>query len=435
MIFDRRWLEDDFWHPMMEIGRWGYFRLLFALFFFGVIPLLNKANANDVNFVNEVLLPADQGNALDPASISATDDGGFILTGSMNFKGWSVKVDAKGKILWRYDLGPEIDHSHVQGVKIQGAIPMQDGGTYLFASMPRAVGSKAPNTLMVHVNADGKELSRRFLSSPSVGEVEGIYLNEDARCVRWLDGFAYVAYVSFVANERKSTRVGNRIVFPLDKKFYWVAFFDSHGDVRWEKRLPSATVGTTRLGPLRIVEGNLIFSATDNTNTDIASADKDGQFAFHSNISGSYNLIESTSASNGIQLFGYQDSKVTLVSMDSALRETGRSLSDLKDFVGQGYRLGDGSYLMVGSRIHTTGETYTTALANLNAAFQVSNIKDFPHSEAPTFLDGGRVADTVRTAVPGRFVVVRKLTKISDGKGTGLSPIFQGAVIDFVKTN
>jgi hypothetical protein len=385
---------------------------------------------------SEALIAADEGASLDPASISNTNDGGLILTGSMNFNGWAVKTDAKGKVLWRYDLSPETDRSQIQGVRIESAISMLDGSAFACVNMPRALGSKAASALLVHLSSSGQELGKKLIFPASEGRGDGTYRSTNVRCAKWADGFVYVGQESFVASERKFTKIGNQIVFPLDKRFYWIVAFDSSGNVKWERQVPSETASVATIGPLYVLNKKLYFSATDNISTDILKVEDRGTSYLHKNIAGSLSFITPFQAGDGMQMVGYQKYDAFVISLNDVLVETNRTTSIIKDFIGQAYRLNDNSYVIAGSRIHATGETYTTGMVHLDPSFKNPRLMDFPRSKAPAFLDNGRIAAITPSYIDGAFVVVRKLTQVVEAnKPIDAPPMLRGAVLDFVQVN
>lgn len=406
-----------------------------ALALIGVKTLSTVSYASEPTFLGEALIHADDGASLDPLSISQSDEGGFYVTGSSGIDGWVVKTDAKGNVLWRYDLHAELDRSKFQSAKILGAASAENGDTYLCAALPRSVGSTLPSNLFLRLDRKGLEIARQPFSPDAKGRNEGSYLNANAKCLSWGKDFVFVGYENFIASDRTQTIVNHHITFPQDKRFYWIVVFDENGRIKKEWQIPSDTTSLAAIGSAYVSGGVLFFSATDNENTDVIAIDAKSNSITKKTVAGSAQIITPTQLSHDIQVLSFGKSSANIDYFDTNLQEKRESTIPLDHFMGSPYRLSDGSYAIFGSRVHTRGETFTTGIAVLGPALNKADFVDLPHSAAPIYLDGGRVVAVTAGYKANEFVLVRKLAQVSKVNDLGATPIFRGVVIDFVQVN
>jgi hypothetical protein len=408
-------------------------RFVFALI--GVTILSNISSASEPTFLGEALIHADDGASLDPLSISQSGTGGFYVTGSSGGDGWVVKTDAKGNVIWRYDLRAELDRSKFQSAKILGAATFQSGNTYLCAELPRSVGSTLPSSLLLRLDDSGHEIDRRPFSPNSESQKDGTYLNANARCLTWGSDFAFVGYEKFIASDRTQTIVDHRITFPQDKSFYWIVVFDEDGRVKKEWRIPSDLTSLAVVGAAYVSGDTLLFSVTDNENTNVVAIDARSNSITKEAIAGSAEIITPDQSNKDFQVLSIGKSSANIVHLDTKLQVQGERTIPLDRFVGSPYGLSDGSLAIFGSRVHALGETYTTGIALLGPALDKATFVDLPRSAAPTSLDGGRIAAVTPGYKAGEFVFARKLIQGLKANDPSAAPMFRGAVIDFVHIN
>lgn len=85
---------------------------------------------NEPLFSGQAIIHNDAGAFINPWSISKSEDGGFYVTGALRHDGWAVKTDAKGDVLWRYDLRESTadvvsGYKHNQFVVLRKLMPNQ----------------------------------------------------------------------------------------------------------------------------------------------------------------------------------------------------------------------------------------------------------------------------------------------------------------------
>jgi len=374
--------------------------------------------ANEPIFSGQAIIHNDAGALINPWSISKSDDGGFYVTGAMDRDGWAIKTDAKGDILWRYDLRESAAGLiRPDGVFIDAAVPAHNRETYLCASSHTQVAT------LVRLDRRGYELSRRALSPDPQDRGSGRYVSLGANCMQWGSNFVYIGDEKF--NESYGLHQSG------NDRFYWVIVFDQDGHIKKQWQIPVGVRWAARIAAY-IDRDNLIFYKTDNTNTDLVQIDLSTNVVFKKEISGSVFAIQPLRT---FSLFSFLlRPEVLLLRFRDGIFSLGKNLQEEtkvaalpKNFTAiRAFHFTDGQYVFFGGHSNATNHWSTSGIAVLDAKLQESRIADFPGSIPLPYSDGGEIADVVGGYKHNQFVVLRKLIP----KQTLLS---SGVAIDFIE--
>jgi hypothetical protein len=198
---------------------------LIVTFLMGLF-MTNVAISKDLAITREVIIPREGAWPNEPNIIVRADDGGFILAGGP----WVIKIDADGKVLWRYVRDKLI-------ADYTGAVAMPDGTTFLCGSMQLLGGREFSPSIFTHLDASGNLLNEQLIFPQNKAEHGGSHFDG---CVRWGSGIAVVGRIHNVL--RQASGSGSAFTAPLVEKYYWLMMLDSDGKVQWEKQIPTTLI-------------------------------------------------------------------------------------------------------------------------------------------------------------------------------------------------
>ncbi len=266
----------------------------------------------------EILLDQEDAPVLEPQVAERTRDGGFIVAGKGNRRpnggvaaGGAAKYDTNGKEVWRYStslresLSPRPDSP-----EFFGAAPMPDGSTFLCGEMPHTVPAKteASWAMLTHLDANGHLISENLISPPQkTGKITSLVVQYFHNCVAWGNGVANIGTAIYRKNA-----VGTGID-PSSEVNYWLIALDDKGNQRWEKTIPTgekllsqpaqeltwfsaSNIALLSLGP------DLVFSATNGSDTEVIRLSSSGEVEAHAQFVGNYRLVRPVIPDDVIQL-------------------------------------------------------------------------------------------------------------------------------------
>jgi hypothetical protein len=386
-----------------------------------------------------------------------TSDGGFIIAGSapdpMGPKGWVVKTDEKGRLLWSYytglrDLasvepGQPISYAIHGAPTYYGAFPMPDGSTFLCGQMPNvpAPGSDKPWGILTHLDKTGALISERLLS-PHVEDAEGTKgLETLQQCIRWGDG------VAIVGSAVRYLPRAPGIVSDNSVTFYWVIALNRAGEIRWEKLIPETHVKWGALADGNLVlqsyGSNLVFSATDNSDSEVIDLGPQGEVVARKPLHGQFRLIRSVVPETAIQIWGTGrgKQKSEVVTLNDRMEEVGHKegAPDGDCFPRIIYRMPDQSYVLFASIMHPPSHVLHTAIAHVDGDLRAVRVFE-PLSGPGPFVDFGRLDAAAPAGDPGVFVVAmgviaRGLDSNNRSKLGILPDFIRGVDLNFIKVN
>jgi hypothetical protein len=205
--------------------------------------LINITAFGQIRPIHEETL--DQGISADPFSIVPANDGGFFLALQSTPSPVS-KLDAKGKVLWRFN-GP----SSIEYLEIKMITALPDGGLIVCGSR----GSGGANFKMlpgfvIRLDPSGREIARL---DPGAPNFKGRIFYDVMTCVPWGDGFAISVIES--VNDEATTNFN-----PYTDGRTAVKRLDSNLSLKWSKPLKVGGPGwPTHINPLELPSGDLVF--------------------------------------------------------------------------------------------------------------------------------------------------------------------------------
>lgn len=391
---------------------------------------------------HRALIQTETNSAIDPLVIVKTEDGGFLIAGSIGKfggeLGGAIRTDTQGKILWRYttDLR-EKPAVPSMAPEYRGIVPMPDGSAWLCGNMPYN-SSTYPKGLLTHLDVKGRALDEQLLSPIEPGIV---YLDG---CTRWGDDLAIIGHV--LRFDKKKPLPGELPQQP--STWYWLIVLDKTGKVKWQKEIstrgfePAGIEGTVVLsaGP------NLLFSMTSNTHPDseLVSINVKGEVQAQKKLDGYFVLIRPVRPDGLLQVFGHlpNNGPHVIITFDERLTEIqtvqgGHPSNFLTRLV---YRLPDRSYVIFGSSVHTFGEDYKSAVVHVDSALANERAIDL---DGDGLSDKGSIWAAAPAYQPNEFITARSFFKLDKGNNApsspgGLLPFERGAhgaVLDFIKLN
>jgi hypothetical protein len=417
---------------------------------------LDAPNLSTPVRVAEARIKNEWNNSIEPRVAERTTDGGYIIAGSAGFnagpsitsgimgpKGWVVKTDQSGRVLWSYyrvmpDLEPATPSAPIHdsvhfSPTYHGALSMPDGSTFLCGQMDYLPHSQADKRggLLTHLDKKGVLISERLLS-PNVGETEGTKGIETLQqCIRWGDGIAVVGCAT-----RYMPGSSGDGPLQLATTFYWVLALDRTGKIRWEKLIPTTHIGTALTDGGLVLQAHgpdLVFSAMDNAESEVVHLSPNGQVAARMSLQGQFRLVRSVVPGNTIQIWGVErhEPRSQVLTLNDRMDEIGRKEgAPYEDcFPSSIYRMPDQSYVLFGSIRHSPSLVIHTAIAHVDGNLRAAELFE-PLSGTGTFEDFGRLDAAVPAQDLGTFVVA--MSVVTRGLISN-DPNKPGVMADFIR--
>lgn len=451
------------------------------LFIFGLICLGTSSCASPFNDVAKAAQPTTSISApirigeatikdewddtIQPRVAERTGDGGYIVAGSSGTntdshaggsggpRGWAVKIDKSGRVLWRYYTGLRDLASVKPGVPISysihgaptyyGVVSMPDGSSLLCGQIPNVPrpGSDKPWGILTRLDPKGTLIYERLLSPQAKNMVGEKGVENLQQCIRWGDGFAIVG--SAVRYLPRTPSVGRHDA----ATFYWVLALDRAGKIRWEKLIPATHIQHAGLSDGNLVlqshGSDLVFSATDNTDSEVIDLNLKGDIIARKPLHGQFRLIHSVEPEKVIQVWGIErgapSSEVLTLNdrMDVVERKQGAPNGDC--FPRIIYRMPDQSYVLFASILRPNSGGLHAAIAHVDGNLHTVRVFE-PLSGSESFVDFGRLDAAAPAADLGTFVVAmsvvtRGLNSSDPSKPGALPDFIRGVDLNFVKVN
>jgi hypothetical protein len=380
----------------------------------------------------EVILETDA----DPWAMASTgDDEGStatIIAGNSGRAAWGAKFDGQGKMAWDYTMGLQDQFAYpVPYAQFRGAVSMPDGSAFLCGNMPRPPGSTASWLVLVHLDINGHPLSETF-PTPDSHANPGVAARGASACVRSNDGVIVLAEASRVI------RSVEKDVRPKFERFYWVFATDPAGRIKWETQIPMMLFnGFFQPGIiLTATDAGVIFSATNNLSTELATISDSGVVKFHREIPGRFILVRAQ-VDGRIQLFGTANNQLrsAIVALDDRLAEVSRIEGDYpRNFLANfAYNAQGESIVLFGSTVHDSGANYTSLVVSVDRSLQAGRNFELPYARGP-FKDIGFIRAAAPCGGADKFVVARSVLAVgSDDLTEAARPkMKRGLALDYL---
>ena len=358
----------------------------FAAILFGILLVLSTTAIAKVTILKEVLLTTNLQPAMQPRVAIKGENGSFIVAGSTTAskKGWATRVEGDGKVRWDYGIELLSDDQAlfasqpITSPRFLGAVSMPDGSAFLCGAMPRPPGRYSPG-LLVHVDGDG-QVVREQLILPKLRNELGIAEFDD--CLRLGDDIVLLGRITHFVKPGETPRVS-------PAPAYWLLVVDFAGNIKSEFQInASITNASTEVGPLLLGTGStLVFSATDNLNTEILTVATGSTILARKTMPGRFLLVRPVERDGLIQIYGLvagdvhagSDPLPTVITLSPQLQEIARVAAAQRSVFAARriYREPNKSFVLFGSVVHRVGETFTSAAAQFDASLQSETTFDF----------------------------------------------------------
>lgn len=183
--------------------------LMLGLTINSLIPATAFAT-HHIKVTREILL--ESGISATPEVIVQTHDGGYVVAGTIG-QAWVTRIDAYGKVLWRYAMQNTISWFH-------GAVMLADDSVILCGEIKDTSASRPLRIsgLLTHLDNRGKILSEKKIT-PNDGKEHGLtYLNS---CLPLKDGVGIFGATSNLERGRPALS--------------WFVALDNNGAIKYEK--------------------------------------------------------------------------------------------------------------------------------------------------------------------------------------------------------
>lgn len=352
----------------------------------------------------EVIIKDESGFVPEPHVMSRTDDGGFIIAGSLG-RAWAIKIDAAGKVLWRNLQDKPLAGGGYAAV-FTGAVAMPDGSTYLCGNTSFPPSVYTPSLLM-HLDATGQLINEQ-LYIPKNRTEHGLS-NFDS-CTRWGDKLMLIGHI-FQFNNSKD-------FLKNDENYYWLLMLDTSGKIVWEKQIPTAFDTIERAKSILMAsDSSLVLAGYRIDKTELFRISVTGKLiAKKKPLDGFFEFARPVVPDGVLQLYGLNqtDKVFELITLDDRLEEIKQVQGDHGlDFGGRFvYRMPDQSLVLFGRELH---ERYKSAVGHVDSKLQSVQKIELVHGEP--FYDGSYIGAAASAGSDGEFVTVKPLTKHQPNEG------------------
>ena len=387
----------------------------------------------------EILIRRQDSLPIEPLVVEKTNDGGFVIAGGSGLTAWAAKSNAKGQTVWNYSTNLREPFLSVhQAPTYYGVAPMADGSTYLCGIMPHSAGANTSRALLTHVDAKGQLLNESLVSpfGQTNGAVKFAFFQN---CTRWGDD------VAIMGPAERILRPASAGVLPLIEHCYWIVVLDAKGRVKWERLIPASSGIETTLGMAHVVllpvGSDLVFSNTDNSNTELVRLSASGEIQARQQFSGQLRLIRPVVPDDLIELWGTsRDVPVSMViTLDQRLEEVHRIEGYPKRsfFPTVVYRMPDRSFCLFGTSTHTSGQNRRTGIAHVDRDLLSARLFE-PITRPGPYIDSGQLTAAASIGGTGEFAVAMPIAlheiDINHFAGRNVPVGFtRGMALDFVE--
>lgn len=372
-------------------------------------------NMKELVLTREVIIKDESGFVPEPHVMSRTDDGGFIIAGSLG-RAWAIKINTAGKVLWR-NLQPPPRADGGYAAVFTGIVAMPDGSTYLCGNMSLPEGYTP--SLLIHLDAAGHLIDEQIFA-PQKRSEHGISYFDD--CVRWGDGVALIGHVH--DTKRQASGYGAGFLPPITEQYYWLVMLDAAGKIKWEKQIPTAFDTIDEAQSILVSDSSLVLAGYRMGNTELFRISATGELSAKKNpVDGFFAFVRPIVPDGVLQLYGLNQTNKSFesITLDDRFEEIKRVQGDHGlDFGGRFvYRMPDQSLVLFGGELH---ERYKSAVAHLDSKLQSVQKIELVHGAQ--FYDGSYIGAAAPTGNDGEFVTVKPLTKHQPDEGRiGLAPV------------
>ncbi|MET4493569.1 hypothetical protein [Bradyrhizobium sp. LA7.1] len=351
--------------------------------------------AGDLAIMREVFV--ERGDIPNPRVIVRTHANGFVIAGNHGDKeAWATRVDAEGRIEWRY-VKP-VQRSFEGGPNYSSAAVMPDDSVFLCGTYP----VNGSHGLLAHLDKAGMVLNEESLY-PTDGHLA--VARFDA-CMPWQHGVAIVGVAwRPLKTPRPAKLAGGPPIFT--EPFYWVMAVDGDGKVKWEKLIPideNGGIDEMAIFHQPLADGGFLFTGVGkNTGTEIIHVGRKGDVlakaVFPAEALTPVQPIDDKDRT--FQLASTGTEKFTVITLNKDLQEVKRlSERHERGRIYTAYRMPDQSLVLFGT--HRLPANYEAWVMKLNPTLQDEQDLYFPPPNANIWIRAAVPLDT-----PGDFATAR----------------------------
>lgn len=359
-----------------------FISLLIGLTMSTLLP--TSAAADDhIKVTKEVLL--ESGSAAKLNAIVKTHDGGYIIAGAQ-VKGWATRLDATGKVVWRY-------YAKTPGKISQyiNAAVMPDDSVILCGNIDQIFLNS--EVFITHLDKEGKVLSESLLDP----------LDEQKRGVRRLNACASIGdgVVLFV-----NTFLPGKTLYD-DTVSNWVMTFNDKAELKYKKILPHRLFLAAPISARALPNQDtlLIMPANLNQGGIVKRITQQGDVVADSVPNGDYIQVESTISEPAIRLIPVATPKSSMIVMDDKLNYLQQLAGSVPMLTSRrAFFLPDHSLVLFGRQDYQEGSP-TASISKISA-----DLNSRSYQLIGSIYSSFQIEDAIPTGVPGEFVTIRNVT-------------------------
>jgi hypothetical protein len=402
-----------------------------SIFFFAILIMIsNSAISQKLISTREVLLKAGNEASIGVSSIKMTRDGNFIIVGRSGFDAWARKVDIEGKTIWEYTSDLRNQSTSRHEAIFHGIAEMPDGSVYLCGNVPVSSGGVISG-LLSHLDEGGRLLNESLVLPKNPASRSGAYFSD---CTQFGNKLVIVGQTSRWSEDKTGLST-----------WYWLQMLDASGKIVWEKEIPTLLKNFTpdiRGTTIASADNNLIFSVTDNVNSELININLMGDVQAHKEFPGRFQFVRPITPDGSLQIYGSSGSNIKpprmVIALNNKFEEIQRVQGDQPANFGANlvYRMPDKSYVFFGTSIHSLGERLRSGIVHVDGALQseqYSTSFDKDH-----FSDMGSIGAAIPIKNSDEFLIGRSLVRLGDGEKNpnDIYPGFvRGAVLNLMQLN
>jgi hypothetical protein len=405
-----------------------YFRVLTGALVFVITSTSNYADT--LEFGANTFPSVTTEKTLVPQAMDRTASGDLIVAGHFGGKAVAIKTNIAGDVQWQYSVDKIENFPHASSAEFRGISVARDSSVYLCGNMPRPPRSDAARAFLTKLDANGHKLWEIFISPKT--RLDGVRPGgEIYGCANWGDDLILSGIASVLIPGKLSGEL------PTLSQYLWVMYVSEGGDIKWEKFIPAEYYKYGSSTPYFKIDGDMLFSATNGTDTLVIQLTVDGDIVRRKNIPGAFSFVRPLLDSTVIHMVGVNKNPesadlpvASIIVLGTDLDMVPNDSIALPSVYGTAYQLPDGDFAVVGGEYQRIGQTKTSAVTLIDGKVRSSRTFEFPLSHPP-FSDGGGVVSVVPTNNPGEFVAARFVEKLDESSRAEFSvpQNFQGGLV------
>ncbi|MFM0085203.1 hypothetical protein P0D72_41115 [Paraburkholderia sediminicola] len=374
-----------------------------------VSPGVSQAGATASS--TEVVIEA--GVASNPHSVRIAPDNDIIVVGDnwATRSAWAVRTDREGRTRWRVEIPSEDpERTSASGSEFNSSTILQDGTTVLCGHIGVKRFSTQP-AYMLLVDSGGKKLKENRLYP---ADDDAFRQNDILKCIARNGGIITVG---------KTIKYRPINVMPRVDYFYWIAFYDVNGRLKWDQKIPINIQRLEKIDSITTTsDGHIVFCAEGADQTEVVSIDSDGMILARISLPGSYLLVQTVAKSEVVQIASRTiGDPWKLITFDSHLHVSQQTVSERKldSALSAAWMSKEGDYML------TFGEAVRESVPKEATVVKVDMaLRTFDVLDVPSLADSSRIDAVGYSAAEDKFVmahVFRRPHQADSPIGTSLT--------------